>query len=62
MSSDRIVAVGLLSERDLMVLGGDLAKIWPVHEAPCFEELLQAIDEAERRVRRHHSPVRATQP
>jgi hypothetical protein len=31
-------------------LGGNLAKVWPVHDAPDFEELLQAIDDAERRV------------
>ena len=48
MTRDRIVAVGLLTQRDVDVLGANLRHIWPVDEAPCFSGLLQAIDEAER--------------
>lgn len=45
---ERIVAVGLLTRRDLEVLGPTFDRIWPVEEAPDFAELLRAIDEADR--------------
>ena len=47
MERERIVAIGLLTQRDLDLLGPTLHRAWPVEEAPHFEELLQAIDEAE---------------
>lgn len=47
---DRIVAVGLLTQRDLNLLGPSFERAWPVEEAPSFEELLCAIDEADRRL------------
>jgi hypothetical protein len=46
--SERIVAVGLLTRRDLELLGPTFDRIWPVEEAPDFAELLRAIDEADR--------------
>lgn len=49
--SDRIVAVGLLTRRDLDVLGPTFDRIWPVEEAPHFNELLRAIDEADRELK-----------
>lgn len=51
MKSDRIVAVGLLTERDLDLLGPTFQRLWPVESAPGFTELLKAIDEAERELR-----------
>lgn len=45
---ERIVAVGLLTQGDLNVLGPTFDRIWPVEEAPSFSELLRAIDEADR--------------
>ena len=48
--SDRIIAVGLLTRRDLDVLGPTFDRVWPVEEAPHFNELLRAIDEADRRL------------
>ena len=48
MLPDHIVAVGLLTQRDVNLLGPTFERLWPVEEAPDFEELLQAIDEAER--------------
>lgn len=48
MSQQRIIAVGLLTEQDLDRLGATFTRLWPVENAPCFEELLKAIDEAER--------------
>jgi hypothetical protein len=46
----RIVAVGLLTRRDLELLGPTFDRIWPVEEAPHFTELLRAIDDADRRL------------
>lgn len=48
MTGDRIVAVGLLTERDVQVLGTGFQRLWPVDETPCFSQLLQAIDDADR--------------
>jgi len=48
---DRIVAVGLLTRRDLQVLGPTFDRVWPVEEAPHFNELLRAIDDADRSLR-----------
>ena len=47
MACERIVAVALVTHRDLIALGPSFDRAWPVDQAPCFEELLQAIDEAE---------------
>lgn len=48
--AERIVAVGLLTRHDLNVLGPTFDRVWPVEEAPSFNELLRAIDEADRRL------------
>jgi len=53
--TDKIVAVGLLTRRDLEVLGPTFDRIWPVEEAPHFTELLRAIDDADRDLR-HDEP------
>ena len=50
--NERIVAVGLLTKRDLSVLGPAFDRVWPVEEAPSFNELLRAIDEADRKLQR----------
>ena len=47
MASERIVAVGLLTRNDVKLLGPTFDRLWPVEDAPCFSELLKAIDEAE---------------
>ena len=47
---DRIVAVGLLTRRELDLLGPTFDRIWPIEEAPDFEELLRAIDDADRKL------------
>ena len=44
---ERIVAVGLLTQRELNLLGPTFDRIWPVEEAPQFDELLASIDEAD---------------
>ena len=50
--NERIVAVGLLTQRDLNALGPTFDRIWPVEEAPSFSELLRAIDEADTELQR----------
>ena len=50
MHRERIVAIGLLTQRNLDRLGGSLQHVWKVDETPCFDSLLQAIDEADREV------------
>lgn len=46
----RIVAVGLLTKQDLSLLGPTFDRAWPVEEAPSFNELLRAIDDADRKL------------
>jgi hypothetical protein len=46
---ERIVAVGLLTQQDLNLLGPAFGRAWPVEDVPAFEELLRAIDEADRK-------------
>ena len=45
-----IVAVGLLTWSDLQRLGPTFNRAWPVEEGPCFEGLLEEIDEADRAI------------
>ena len=45
---DRVIAIGLLTSRDLEALGATFSRFYPVDETPCFGELLRAIDEADR--------------
>ncbi len=51
MDQDRIIAVGLLTRRDLQLLGPTFDRLWPVEEAPEFAELLRAIGEADERLK-----------
>lgn len=56
---ERIVAVGLLTQREVSQLGPTFDRLWPVEEAPHFNELLRAIDEADEKLesarkRSHH--------
>ncbi len=55
MSTERIIAVGLLSQSDLDRLGSRFTRVWPVDETPCFDGLIEAIDEADREFRRSES-------
>ncbi|HEY8591546.1 MAG TPA: hypothetical protein VIL42_01630 [Sphingomicrobium sp.] len=52
MPKDRIIAVGLLTQRDVTLLGPTFDRLWPVEDAPEFEDLLKAIDDAERQAAR----------
>lgn len=44
----KIVAVALVTEKELTLLGPALDRAFPVDETPCFGELLSAIDAADR--------------
>ncbi len=50
MTGERIVAVGLLTQKHLDQLGPTLTQVWPVDETPCYSELLRAIDDADRKL------------
>lgn len=47
--SKRVVAVGLLCQRDLEVLGAGFKRAYPVENVSSFDHLLKAIDAAEAR-------------
>jgi hypothetical protein len=47
----RIVAIGLLTKRDLDLLGQGFDRTFPIDRTGGFEDLLKAIDEADRRLR-----------
>ena len=54
-SDGSVVAIGLLTQRDLDLLGPAFARLWPIEETHCFDGLLVAIDEADRAIRRARS-------
>ena len=54
----KIVAVGLLTQRDVDVLGNGFSRLWPVDDASCFTDLLQAIDDADRELGEENQPNR----
>jgi hypothetical protein len=62
VSSTGIVAVGLLTWRDLEKLGPTFAHAWPVDQAPSFDALLAAIDEADRAVWRERDVLASETP
>jgi hypothetical protein len=51
----RIIAVGLLTRRDLDLLGPSFSRAWPVEQAPDFAEMLRAIDKADAELRREEN-------
>lgn len=51
---ERIVAIGLLTQHDLDLLGSGFRRAFRVDETPCFDDLLRAIDAAEEKA--HERP------
>ena len=49
--------MGLLTQRDLDLLGTGFDRVFPIDETPCFGELLRAIDEADRELWRERDRV-----
>ena len=60
MPDRRIVAVGLLTQREVELLGHGFSRLWPVDETPCFTELIKAIDDADRELEEAHLMASAT--
>ena len=50
MDKPRIVAVALVTQPELELLGPSFTRVYPVDETPCFAELLLAVDEADRKL------------
>jgi hypothetical protein len=59
---DRIVAVALLTDDDVTRLGSNFKRLWPVDETPCFQGLLNAIDDADREIRSQRQRVQRDVP
>ena len=51
-----IVAVGLLTQHELELLGQGFDRAFPIDSENVFEDLLKAIDEADRALQRPQSP------
>lgn len=49
-SDRKVVAVGLLTEFDLSVLGQGFKRAYRIEDGQDFKDLLRAIDDAERRL------------
>ncbi len=49
MRNEDYVAVGLLTRRDLDVLGSGFRRAYPLNDTTDFTELLRRIDEVDRR-------------
>jgi len=47
LPSERIVAVGLLTESNVRTLGSSLKKVFPITDDTRFDDLLQALDKAQ---------------
>jgi hypothetical protein len=52
MPTDNVIAVGLLTARNVDDLGPTFTRLWPVEDTPCFSQLLVAIDDADRALKR----------
>lgn len=46
--SRQIVAIGLLTQQDLEMLGQGFDRAFPINDELVFEDLLRAIDDADR--------------
>lgn len=46
-AKDKIVAVGLLTQRDIEVLGIGLCRLFPLERDSAFEDLLKELDRLE---------------
>ena len=48
MARERIVAVGLLTQSDLDLLGPALSRVFTLDDSACFDGLIDAINAADR--------------
>jgi hypothetical protein len=59
MTRERIVAFCLVTQPELDRLGANFERAYPIDDAPCFEDLLAAIDAAERSLEQQEGPKRS---
>ncbi len=62
MDKPRIVAIALVTQPELELLGPSFIRAYPVDQTPCFGELLQAIDDADREVWREREVMNVKKP
>jgi hypothetical protein len=62
VSREPIIAVALLTQAELQALGSSFDRAWPINDAPCFQGLLQAIDEADRELWRSRDAAQECSP
>jgi hypothetical protein len=62
LAKERIVAVGLLTQPEVELLGHGFSRLWPVDNTPCFQDLLQAIDDADTELSRQHEQKVGAEP
>ena len=62
LAEDRIVAVGLLTQREVELLGHGFSRLWPLDDSPCFTELVNAIDQADRALKRARDEEQQVKP
>lgn len=55
---NRVVAVGLLTRREVTELGTQLSRLYPVKDDSKFADLIEAIDAADREFHRHQNAGR----
>ena len=60
--ADKIVAVALLTQREVDLLGMQFDRLWPKDETPCFDALLVAIDDADRAAWRERDALASEMP
>lgn len=61
--ADRIVAVGLLTQQDLNLLGPTFERAWPLENLPAsFEDLLTIIDDGDCRLQAKLQPMARNEP
>ncbi|CAD7340082.1 MULTISPECIES: hypothetical protein [Sphingomonadales] len=53
---DDIVAIGLLTQNDIQRLGDSFSRLFPLPRDGAFEDLIKAIDEADREREQRSKP------
>lgn len=61
-NSPQIVAIGLLTQHELELLGQGFDRVFPLNDELAFEDLLRAIDEAEQVMLAGGEPPRRPRP
>ena len=57
VNRERVLPVGLPTECDLAKFGPSFVRAYPIDENPCFEDVLAAIDQADRELSRVRKKV-----